>query len=61
LPGLLEDEPSRQLLHITYGQIIQDPALGPALFRLLAAEEEAYYEAVIAHFRRHLEALGLSE
>lgn len=61
LPGLLEDEPSRQLLHITYGQIIQDPGLGPALFRLLAVEEEAYYEAVIAHFRRHLEALGLSE
>ena len=61
LPGLLADESARQLLHITYGQILTAPELGPAFFRLLAGEEEAYYQALIEHFHRHFRALGLPE
>ncbi|NLG84740.1 MAG: hypothetical protein GX493_09090 [Firmicutes bacterium] len=61
LPELLRDDRSRQLLHITYGQLLTDPELGPAFFRLLEGEEEAYYEALGEHFRRHFRTLGIPE
>ena len=59
LPELLNQEAPRQFLHITYGQILQAPDLGPDLFRLLHAEEEAYYEVLGTHFRHHADDLGL--
>lgn len=60
LPGLLEQEASRQYLHITYGQILRAPELGPALMRVLETQEEAYYLALDKHFRRHLDGLGIA-
>lgn len=59
LPAILEQDRARQALHITYGQILRDPGLGPELGRLLYAEEAAYYEILRAHFQRHADALGI--
>lgn len=59
LPQLLGQEASRQFLHITYGQILQDPDLGPSLFKLLHTQEDAYYRTLAAHFLRHAQGLGL--
>ncbi len=59
LPELLDEDASRQFLHITYGQIMQAPDLGPHLLRSIHIEEEAYYEALGRHFLRHLKGLGI--
>jgi 5S rRNA maturation endonuclease (ribonuclease M5) len=65
LPGLMDMEDSRQVLHITYGLILTDrDAKGNSVFRdeiyqTLDSCEEAYYSAVEKHIGRHLKALGI--
>jgi hypothetical protein len=65
LPGLMDMEDSRQVLHITYGLILTDrDAKGNSVFRdeiyqTLDSCEEAYYSSVEKHIGRHLEALGI--
>jgi hypothetical protein len=59
LPALMELDAARQLLHVTYGGLLGDPAIGPAFFAALDAGEEVYYRGVERHFVRHLRALGL--
>jgi len=64
LPALLDQDAPRQFLHITYGEILRAPAaaggtLGDRLRENLAAHEERYAAGLEAHFRRHLESLGL--
>lgn len=52
LPGLLEQFDARQLLHVTYGSILD--AFGEELRHLLRQHEAAYDEALVRHFRRHI-------
>jgi hypothetical protein len=59
LPALLEHDAARQLLHVTYGGLLGDPAIGPAFFAALDLGEEVYYRFVEKHFVRHLRTLGL--
>jgi hypothetical protein len=59
LPALLEHDAARQLLHVTYGGLLGDPAIGPAFFTALDADEEVYYRCLEKHFVRHLRTLGL--
>lgn len=62
LPGLLNGFDARQVLHVTFGSVLtQRDADGEYRFRrrllaVLDAHEEAYYQALERHFRRHLEA-----
>jgi hypothetical protein len=67
LPTLLDQFDARQVLHVTFGSVLTDltglrdlSGLPEYRFRdrLLAAlkrDEEAYYAALEAHFRRHLQ------
>jgi len=64
LPSLLDQEESRQVLHITYGFLLnaQTPE-GRPLFRkrldhLLTDYEEEYWSYLEAHFEKHLLSLG---
>ncbi|MAG13085.1 MAG: hypothetical protein CMN78_00630 [Spirochaetales bacterium] len=50
---------SRQLLHITYGGLLNDPDIRDRFFSTLARFEELHYETVATHMRRHLELLGV--
>ncbi len=59
LPGLLDQKDARQVLHITYGGLLGDDALKEDFFAALDAAENAYYTGLNAHFRKHLDALGL--
>lgn len=52
LPGLLEQTDARQVLHVTYGSVLD--AFKPELMRVLEAHEEAHYEALARHFEKHL-------
>lgn len=54
--------PGRQILHCTFGSVLTDPELGPAVRQVLEAHEDTYTEVLADHFSRHLDALreGLS-
>lgn len=59
LPGLLAHPAARQVLHVAYGGLLGDPALGPEFLAALDADEETYYGCLERHFVRHLETLGV--
>ncbi len=58
LPTLFDRPDARQLIHITYGHILQNAALKAALYALWDREAEAYADALDRHIGRHLELLG---
>lgn len=59
LPGLMDQNAARQVLHVTYGYILEDPALKAELFALLHREEAAHETLLDRHFTRHLEGLAI--
>jgi hypothetical protein len=67
LPSFLEQEDSRQLLHITYGYLLNaKDKSGKILFRdrfyqTMARYEEDYWSLLERHIEKHLEALGLEK
>jgi hypothetical protein len=52
LPDLLEQFDARQLLHVTFGSILDE--YGDDLFTFLSGHEAAYREVLEQHFARHL-------
>jgi hypothetical protein len=52
LPGVLDDFDGREVLHVTYGSVLE--RFGQRLHAPLREDEEAYYEALVNHFERHL-------
>jgi tagaturonate epimerase len=56
-PGRGFTAPGRQILHCTFGSVLTDPELGPALRGVLEAHLGAYEEVLDEHFQRHLAAL----
>jgi hypothetical protein len=67
LPKLMDQNDSRQLLHITYGLILQaKDANGQylyrdRLYRCWNEHEDLYYQFLQKHIGRHLKELGVSE
>ncbi|MBN1138500.1 MAG: hypothetical protein JXM73_18065 [Anaerolineae bacterium] len=55
LPGLLDQFDTRQVLHVTFGSVLE--AFGARLLAALQDDEEAYYARLEAHFRQHLRLL----
>jgi hypothetical protein len=49
--------PGRQILHCTFGSVLTDAELGPAVRQVLVAHPATYAEVLADHFARHLEAL----
>lgn len=47
----------RQILHCTYGSVLTDRELRPAIDSVLKSHEATYYEVLSQHFTKHLEAL----
>lgn len=47
----------RQILHCTFGSVLTDYELGPALRQCLMDHDEAYLETLALHFGKHLDAL----
>jgi tagaturonate epimerase len=54
LPGLLEDFHAREVLHVTYGSVLNQNQLRAPFFDTLRRNEEEYTQGVEAHFDRHL-------
>jgi len=59
LSKLLEHPAARQVLHVAYGFILEEPSLKRDLYRLLHEDEERHLALLENHFMRHLQALGL--
>ena len=61
LPSLFDNPDNRQLIHITYGELLGDRAIGSEVFRALDRHLEVYWLALQRHIRRHLQTLGVEE
>ncbi|MBN1837812.1 MAG: hypothetical protein JW820_18290 [Spirochaetales bacterium] len=61
LPGLLDDPHARQLVHITYGELLRDRAFRKRFFSALERHVGEYWQGLGAHLGRHLDALGVQE
>jgi hypothetical protein len=57
LPDLLNQFDARQVLHVTYGSVLDH--YGDRLHALLRAHEDDYYTLLQQHFARHLEPFTL--
>ncbi|MEN1678451.1 MAG: tagaturonate epimerase family protein [Planctomycetota bacterium] len=51
-------EPGRQILHCTFGSVLTDDRLGPALKQCLQEHQATYTAVLEEHFSRHLAALS---
>ena len=66
LPALMDHEDARQLLHITYGYLLnakeqnEEPLFRDRFFATLTEYEEDYWTLLEAHIGRHLTSLGLN-
>ncbi|TFH43447.1 MAG: hypothetical protein E4H01_12060, partial [Lysobacterales bacterium] len=49
--------PGRQILHCTFGSVLTDGILGPAVRECLEAHPDTYSEVLAVHFEKHLRAL----
>lgn len=58
LPAYLAQDDARQLMHITYGYLFSDAVLAADIRTALALHAEALDNAVSAHIRAHIRALG---
>ena len=56
-PGRGFTRPGRQILHCTFGSVLTDARLGPAIRGVLEANPDTYTEVLADHFGRHLDAL----
>jgi len=59
LPSLFGQDDARQLIHITYGLILQHGDFKARLYALWRENAEAYARALQAHIGRHMELLGV--
>ncbi len=59
LGDYLEQDESRQLLHISYGVLLQNPVVAPKFFAAMHRYEDTYYRFLDRHFTRHLDTLGV--
>jgi hypothetical protein len=58
LPEVIEEQNGRQVLHVAFGAVLQNP-LGDELRLVLDEWEEEHYERLARHLGRHLEGLGV--
>jgi hypothetical protein len=54
LPGLLDQPDARQVLHVTYGQVLTHPSLADRLLTALRTHPDVYAAILEDHFARHL-------
>ena len=58
LPEMLENFHAREILHVTYGSVLNSPKFREPFFDELISREEAYTQTVETHFDRHFKAFS---
>ncbi len=61
LPVLFDNPDARQLIHITYGELLRDREIGPEFYGALERHLETYWQALERHIGRHLDTLGVKK
>jgi len=59
LAALLEDFDAREVLHVTFGSVLNHESFREPFFATLRSHEETYYEILEHHFTRHLAPFGV--
>jgi hypothetical protein len=59
LVQFFDDDNARQLIHITYGSLLNDPEIRERFFDTLSREEDTHYRTVSEHIGRHIRELGV--
>jgi hypothetical protein len=54
LPALLDDFHGREILHVTFGSVLNHPSFRETFLAALRDNEETYYGMLEKHFTRHL-------
>jgi hypothetical protein len=58
LAGLLDNFHCREVLHVTFGSVLNHPVFREPFFATLRSGEEIYYQMLEKHFEKHLAAFG---
>ena len=58
LATLLDDFHAREVLHVTFGSVINHGPFREPFFSTLRANEETYHQLLEAHFLKHLDPFG---
>ncbi len=61
LPALLDDFHAREILHVTFGSVLNHQPFREPFFATLAAHEETYYQMLETHFNRHFAPFATRE
>jgi hypothetical protein len=61
LKKYLDDNNSRQLLHITYGYVLKNSEIKSSIYDTLSQNENIYISRLERHIGRHLELTGLNK
>jgi hypothetical protein len=61
LAGLLVNSDTRQVLHVTYGEMLRDPEVNRRIYAVLETHIEAYWKSVERHIGKHLDLLGVGK
>ena len=59
LPALFDNRDARQLVHITYGELLKDREFRTRFYAALERRLEDYWQALEEHIGRHLDSLGV--
>ena len=60
LAALMNQDDARQLVHVTYGGLLNAPEIRDRFFAAMDANEEVYYDLLERHFARHIATLGVA-
>ncbi|HEY8459787.1 MAG TPA: tagaturonate epimerase family protein [Blastocatellia bacterium] len=60
LTALLDDFHAREILHVTFGSVLNHPGFREPFFAALRRDEEVYYKALETHFGKHFAPFGES-
>jgi hypothetical protein len=60
LADLMNQDDARQLVHVTYGGLLNAPEIRDRFFAAMDRDEEVYYGLLEKHFVKHISTLGLS-
>jgi tagaturonate epimerase len=60
LTTLLDDFHAREILHVTFGSVLNHPDFREPFFASLRGDEEVYYQMIETHFGKHFAPFGES-
>lgn len=58
LTSVVDDFHAREVLHVTFGSVLQHPDFREPFFAALREDEETYYRMLVTHFGKHFAAFA---